>query len=120
MIRALLLLLISAGCAFGQTAPKVHALGLYNETTSLSLSAFPSDDKLAIRLFSFYSDVEHTKQVQLKTGSAVLLTCTTAICNFDWPKADMLARKCVQCPITVLVTDKLNKQYRIDTTVLRP
>jgi hexokinase len=112
------LLLLSSAQA--QTAPKVHALGLINDTTSISLSAFPSDDKTVVRVFSFYSDVDNVKQVVLKTGSSTLVTCASAICNWEWPKTDMVTRKCVQCPITMIVTDKLNKTHRIDTMVLRP
>lgn len=118
MIAILLMLLASS--ALAQTSPKVHALGIIDSNRTISLSAFPSDDKTAVRLFAFYSDVENAAKVTLKTGSATLVTCTTAICNWEWPKTDMQLRKCVQCPITVTVTDKLGKTHRIDTMVLRP
>lgn len=117
---AILALLMLVSSAIAQTSPKVHALGIIDANRSISMSAFPNDDKTALRLFTFFSDVPNAKQVVLKTGSSVLLTCATAICNWDWPKADMVMRKCVQCPITVIVTDKLGKTYRIDSMVLRP
>jgi hypothetical protein len=120
MIRIGTALLLMSSLAFAQTSPKVHALGIIDDNRSISISAFPTDDKSAVRLFTFYSDVENATKVVLKTGSATLVTCTTAICNWEWPKADMVARKCVQCPITVTVTDKLGKTHRIDTMVLRP
>lgn len=119
-MRAILALLLMTSCAFAQTAPKVHTLGIIDDSRSISLSAFPNEDKSGLRLFAFFSDVPNAKQVVFKTGSAVLITCTTAICNWDWPKADMVMRKCVQCPITVIVTDKLGKTYRVDSMVLRP
>lgn len=118
MIALLLALLI--GAASAQTSPKVHALGIIDENRTISLSAFPRDDKAAVRLFTFFSDVENATKIVLRTGSSTLVTCTTAICNWEWPKTDMQARKCVQCPITVIVTDKVGKTYRIDTMVLRP
>lgn len=117
---AILVALLLTSSALAQTSPKVHALGIIDDNRTISISIFPSEDKTRLRLFAFYSDVENAQRVELKTGSSSLVTCTTAICNWEWLKTDMVARKCLNCPISVLVTDKLGKLHRIDTMVLRP